>query len=150
VSVAFESIAKELVLAHGVVGLVASGSAGHLGVLSVRRLRGVAVSSARVRTHAWAATVGTAVAFALGLLAYPHYRYAVRGLVLDRDAFWASNLFEVKENLAAFTLPLLLVVLALERDQASPRLAGVFGVVIAVFMVMVVVSGLLVTLVHGP
>lgn len=149
-TVAFESLARELVLAHGLLAIVVSGSVGHLGVLGALRLRGRDVPAARVLLHARVALAGFVLVFLLGLLAYPHYRYAVRGLVLDRDAPWASNLFDVKENLAAFTLPLLLVVIAMEQEQSSPRLSALIGVTLALATGFVVAAGLLVTLVHGP
>jgi hypothetical protein len=149
-SPAFESIAPLLVLVHGLAAIVTSGSIGHLGVLGAQRLRGKDVSPTRLGLHARLALLGFVVSFGLGLLAYPHYRYAVRGLVLDRDAPWASNLFDVKENVAAFTLPLLVVVSALEREAQTPRWSALFAVVAALAGVFVIVAGLLVTLVHGP
>ncbi len=149
-SPAFESIAPLLVLVHGLAAIVTSGSVGHLGVLGASRLRGHDVPSARLGLHARLALAGFALSFVLGLLAYPHYRYAVRGLVLDRDAPWASNLFDVKENVAAFTLPLLVVVTALERKGEAPRWSAIFAVVGALAGAFVIVAGLLVTLVHGP
>ncbi len=149
-SVAFDSLALELVLAHGAVAFVVAGAAGQLGLLGARRLRGLEVPAARVRTLACTVSAAFVLAFGLGLLAYPHYRVAVRGLVLDRQSPWASNLFDVKENLAAFSLPLLGVVLALEHDQRAPRLSGFFCVALAASVAVIVGSGLVVTLVPGP
>ena len=139
-----------VVLAHAVGAVLVSGSVGHLGVLGLARLLGKEVAPGRLAVHARNSLLGLGLTFALGLLAYPHYRVYVRGLVLDRDAPWASNLFDIKENLAAFCLPLALAVLAMERDRAAPRLSATFCVLLFVFTTFVMTSGFLVTLVHGP
>jgi hypothetical protein len=139
-----------LLLLHAVTAIVATGSVGHLGVLGVARLMGQEVSPARVALHARLSLFGLVSAFALGLLSYPHYRVFVRGLVLDRDAPWASNLFDIKENLAAFTLPLVLAVMALERDREAPRLSATLSVLIFAMTAFVMISGLLVTMVQAP
>lgn len=141
---------RALLLLHALAGIVASGSVGHLGLLGLARLLGREVAAARLALHARLALLGLGSTFLLGLLSYPHYRVFVRGLVLDREAPWASNLFDLKENLAALTLPLVLGVMAFEHDRAAPRLSAAFSVLIFVFTLFVVLSGLLVTLVHGP
>jgi hypothetical protein len=142
--------ALPLALAHGLCATALAGSMGHVGVLGTARLMGRSMAPGRLARHARLALGALAVTFALGLLAYPHYRYAVRGLVLDRSAPWASNLFDLKENVAAFTLPLVAVVIALERDAVAPRLAGLFAVLACAGTCFAMVAGLLVTLVHGP
>ena len=141
---------RALLLLHAVSGIIASGSVGHLGVLGLARLLGREVTAARLGLHARLSLLGLGSSFFFGLLSYPHYRVFVRGLVFDREAPWASNLFDLKENLAAFTLPLLLAVIAFEHDRASPRLSGLFSVLVFIFTLFVMLSGLLVTLVHGP
>lgn len=141
---------RALILIHAVSGIIASGSVGHLGVLGAARLLRREVSAARLGLHARLSLLGLGTSFGVGLLSYPHYRVFVRGLVFDRETPWASNLFDLKENLSAFTLPLVLAVIALEYDRSSPRLSGLLSVLIFVFTLFVMVSGLLVTLVHGP
>lgn len=138
-----------LVVCHALLAVVACGSAGHLGVLSVSRLRGQVLGPNRLLGHAKVLLGSLLACFVVGLLAYPHYRYHVRGLQLDRDAPWASNLFDLKENLAALTLPLGLALVAMERDQSAPRLAAGLGVFVASSTFFLVVSGLVVTLVRG-
>ena len=139
-----------LLLLHAVSAIIASGSVGHLGVLGAARLFGREVTAARMGLHARLSLLGLGSSFLFGLLSYPHYRVLVRGLVLDREAPWASNLFDLKENLAAFTLPLVLAAIAFEHDRASPRISAVFCVLTFIFTLVVMLSGLLVTLVHGP
>lgn len=141
---------RALLLLHAVSGIIASGSVGHLGVLGLARLLGREVATTRLGLHARLSLLGLGSSFVLGLLSYPHYRVFVRGLVLDREAPWASNLFDLKENLAAFTLPLVLAVIAFEHDKVTPRLSALLSVLVFVFTLFVMLSGLLVTLVHGP
>jgi hypothetical protein len=89
------------------------------------------------------------------MLAYPSYRYFVRGLYFDRHVIWASNLFDIKENYAALGLPFALALLVLSRSFEPSRdkslvapyttlVACVFGLVW--FMA---VSGLIITLQRG-
>src|SRR4051812_10836773 len=101
------SAAKLLVLLHAAAALVLIGASTHHSIITVGYLRGVyKVRLGRI----YAATIAIAygITMLLGGLAYPTFRYHVRGLYLDRHAVWASNLFDIKESFAAIGLPLVL------------------------------------------
>ena len=51
----------------------------------------------------------------LGMVLYPAYRVEVRGRYLDHVAPWATNTFDIKENLALVALPLCLAAWYLAR-----------------------------------
>jgi hypothetical protein len=91
----------------------------------------------------------------LGALAYPSYRYYVRGLYLDRYAVWASNLFDIKENFAAVGLPLVIAAFLLSRVLTPKSERGLLvGYLVMVLLQAVIVwfsvlSGLLLTMVKG-
>jgi hypothetical protein len=139
-----ESWSRWLLIAHALTAMALAGAMGHLAVASVARLRGKATALTR---HLRTASLVYLACFALGLLLYPHFRYHVRALELDRDAPWASNLFDIKENLAALLLPLGLALPALETQR--PRLAALFGVLLGVGTLALIIAGLLVTNTKG-
>ena len=98
--IALESAARLLVVLHAAAAIVLIGAATHHGVV-VRRLPWSARFNARLsRIYARVCAVAFLATTALGALAYPTYRYYVRGGYLDRHALWASRLFDVKEDLA--------------------------------------------------
>jgi hypothetical protein len=143
-----QSLATFLVVTHALFGVVLAGSAGHLLVSGIVRLRSPGLPRpmgrhARLALGAWAMTVG------LGLLAYPRYRYFVRGLVLDAKAPWASNVFDLKENLAVFALPVLLGLFFLDREapvsDEHHRLTAVLGIVGGLLVLSSLVGGFIVS-----
>jgi len=150
-----EGAAKPLLVFHALAAFAGVGSCTHL-VLVCLRVAGRGTDPSRlVRVYAQVVGATFAAAFALGLCMYPHYRYQVRGLYLDRYAPWASNLFDVKEILAGLGLPLSMALFfvgrrfdAREQPELTPYLTilacGVWSVVVAA-----AVSGLLVTSVRG-
>ncbi len=121
-ALAFAGVAQLFVVLHAVAALALCGAATHHLVVAVGYLRGVfRTSLARiygvVTLGCYLAVVG------LGSLAYPSYRYFVRGLFFDHHRPWASNLFDIKENLAALGLPLVVGVFLLSRTL-EPREEG--------------------------
>ena len=94
--------------------IVLIGASTHHSIITVGYLRGT-YKLRLGRIYAATVAVAYALTFALGSIVYPTYRYHVRGLYLDRHAIWASNLFDIKENFAAFGVPLVLGVLLLSR-----------------------------------
>ena len=149
-----EPWARVLILFHALTAIVLIGSSTHHLLVAIGYLRG-RYRPRLGRIYAATSALTYALTFALGAMAYPAYRYHVRGLFLDRHAFWASNLFDIKENLAAVGLPLSLGAFLLSRvlDPKSdrPLLAGytvmVLGTAVSVWFN--VVSGLLITVVKG-
>jgi hypothetical protein len=145
-----DDIARPLVLAHAAAAFVLAGSMGHVGVLAAARLRGREVASGRLLRHLGAVAASFGVALVLGLLAYPHYRYHVRGLVLDRDFPSVSNLFDLKEHAAALAVPLWFGAFAIESTGQAPRVAAALMVGLCTFVLFVITAGLWVTMVKGP
>lgn len=148
------SQAKLLALLHALGAMVLVGASTHQAVITVGYLRG---RCAERLGRIYAATIAVAyvVTFILGSLVYPTFRYFARDLYLDRHAAWASNLFDIKENLASLGLPLAVGAFVLSRvlDPRADRalLAGyavmVFGGAAIVWFE--VVSGLLITMARG-
>ncbi len=106
--------AKLLLVLHAAAAIVLIGASTHHSIITVGYLRGT-YKLRLGRIYAATVAVAYALTFALGSIVYPTYRYHVRGLYLDRHAIWASNLFDIKENFAAFGVPLVLGVLLLSR-----------------------------------
>jgi hypothetical protein len=150
----FYSSAKLLVLLHAVAAAVLVGASTHHSVVTVGYIR----RRYNLRLgRIYAATVAAAYVVTLGLgsLAYPTYRYHVRGLYLDRHAVWASNLFDIKENCATIGLPLAIGAFVLSRifhpKEDRPLLLGyALMVFLATGIVwFTTISGLLITQVKG-
>ena len=146
-----ESSARFLVLLHAAAAIVLVGASTHHVLIALGYARG----SSKVRLGRIYALVGAcayAITFGLGALAYPTYRYQVRGLYLDRHAVWASNLFDMKENFAALGLPLVVGALVLSRvmdpaqDHALRRGYLVMVGLVAFIVWFNVVAGLLITM----
>jgi hypothetical protein len=146
-----EASARWLVLLHAAAAIVLIGSSTHHVLIALAYGRGrYAVHLGRI--YALVGACAYAVTFALGALAYPSYRYHVRGLYLDRHAVWASNLFDVKENFAAIGLPFVVGALVLSRvmdpavDVALRRGYTVMVALVAIIVWFNVIAGLLVTM----
>jgi hypothetical protein len=149
-----EAAARSVVVAHALAAIVLIGSSTHNAVIAFGYVRG----KYRVRLgRIYAATIAVSwgVTFSLGLLAYPTFRYAVRVLYLDRHEPWASNLFDLKENLAALGVPLVLCMLVLSRsldpssDRVLTRVYVAMAIVTCAIVWFDVVAGLLITLARG-
>ena len=144
-----------LLVFHALAAIVAVGVATHLAVVSFRIWRGARHLGRLVPIYATTLAVAFGAAFALGVWLYPHYRLHTRAAFLDPHAPWASNLFDVKENLAALALPLVALLCAVGRRfrlpedaRLAPLLAGISASVGA-SVVVALVSGLVVTNVKG-
>lgn len=151
----FEPWARLLVIGHAALAIALAGSSTHLALSAVRALASGSVPARLLRSHGRTTGILYVAAFALGLLAYPSYRYHVRGLYLDRYAPGVSNLFDMKENLAALALPLALVLFGLCR-RLEARVVPVVLPVLTVLALLLwgtvvfsTLSGLWVTCVKG-
>jgi hypothetical protein len=153
-SVFLDGWARPLLVLHALAAFALLGACTHLAVVAVQLLRG---RDRRRLARIYAQLIGGlfAAAFGVGLLMYPHYRYHVRGLYLDRYEPWASNLFDMKEGLVALGLPLALGVFALGRriEPAQERpllpLFAAFAAALWALVLFGVVSGVVVTSVRG-
>jgi hypothetical protein len=110
-----------LLVLHALIAVVLGGASVHQAVLAVRILRGRSVSPRLLRVYSLVAALAYTATLLTGGLLYPRYRYFVRGLQLDRDAPWAANLFDFKENLATLGLPLAVGTLLLASGVAGLR-----------------------------
>jgi hypothetical protein len=148
-SVFGDAAAQTLVVAHAVVAIVLAGATGHAGWLSVQRLRGRDVPSARMLRHLKVIGACLGAVLLAGLLAYPHYRVHVRGLVLDRDFPWASNLFDMKEHAAAVAAPLWVAAYGVESGPSSAKPAAWLSLALSALIYFTLLAGLIVTSVRG-
>ncbi len=145
------SLARPLVLLHAVSAMVLVGASTHATVVTVGTMRGRS-RERLARLYASVVAIAYLTTMLLGALAYPTYRYRVRGLYFDRYAAWASCLFDIKENFATLGLPLVLGALFLRRSislESERHLLGVYAFLVVTSTAIIwfdVLSGLLVTL----
>lgn len=148
---AWFSAAKPLVLLHAVLSIVLVGATTHHSLATYAYVKGRS-GPGPSRIHA--ATVGVVylLTMIVGALAYPTYRYYVRALYLDRYEPWASNLFDIKENLATVGLPLAVAAwwlsrfLGTDEDRLIRFGYSVMAVLVTAIVWVNVVAGLLVTI----
>ena len=149
--IVLEQYGRLLLLLHAAGAIVLVGASTHHFLIALGYLRGrFKVRLGRI--YAITVAIAYGVTFLLGALVYPSFRYLVRGLYLDRYDVWASNLFEMKENLAVLGLVTAIGALILSRsmDPALDRHTR-FGYAMFVFTQTAVVwfnvvSGLLITM----
>jgi hypothetical protein len=149
-----EGPARLVVVVHALAAMALCGAATHHAIVAIGYLRGVyKVRLARI--YAAVVAASWAVTFALGLLAYPTFRYVVRALYLDRYEPWASSLFDVKEYAAALGMPIALGLFALSRvvepktDRAQARVYVAMTVLVAAIVWFEMIAGLVITMVKG-
>jgi hypothetical protein len=150
-----DAFARPLLVVHALAAFALLGACTHQAVIALGLLRGRNHLARLARVHARTTALLFVLAFSAGLLLYPHYRYRVRGLYLDRYAPWASNLFDLKENLLALGLPLALAVAVLGwrlEPRSGRAVLPVFaGCALGLWGLVLFgsVAGLLVTSVKG-
>jgi hypothetical protein len=148
--------ARPLLVLHALSAMTLVGSSLHLAVLGALLLVRGRAPTKLIRVHARVAPVAFTTTFALGLIMYPAFRVLVRGVVLDRDAPWASNAFDFKEALVLVGIPIALAIFAagrrfeLPRDASSTTLLGVLGIALGAIVLVAVILGIIVTSVKGP
>ncbi len=152
-SVFLSGAARWVLVFHALSGFALLGSTTHLALAVISVLRGRRSSLRMIRVQSWVVALLFATTFAAGLLLYPHFRVLVRGFGLDRDAPWASNLFDVKENFALLGLPLSVVMLTTHR-AVEPRSTMLPFFAVSAFgcwllVAFASISGLIVTSVRG-
>lgn len=147
--------AKPLLVLHALAAFALCGACTHQALVGVGLWRGKLHLGRLARVYAQIIGALFTLAFAIGLLLYPHYRYAVRGLYLDRYEPWASNLFDMKETLLALGLPFALSLFVIGR-RLEPRSEGALlpwmafsSVALWAIVVFGSVCGLIVTSVRG-
>ena len=93
--VVFAQAAKPLLVLHALTAMALLGVTTHLVVVKVLRWKGQPREKLE-QTYSKIIAPIFAVAFALGLAMYPHFRVDVRARYLDPHQPWASNLFDFK------------------------------------------------------
>ena len=83
------------------------------------------------------------------MLLYPHFRVHVRADFLDEQAPWATKLFEVKEHLAVFALPLSLSFWALSRQREATPAREWMGLILPLAVLFLFAAGVLIANVKG-
>jgi len=152
--IALEAWARVLVLFHAAAAIVLIGSATHHMIIAWGYLR-QHMKLRLGRIYAQTLAIAYVITFFFGALAYPTYRYYVRGLFLDRHEQWASVLFDIKEDLAALGLPLVMALVIFCRgiDHHTPRPVILsycaFATCVCAIVWFNLFSGLLITLVKG-
>ncbi len=152
---AFERWARLLLIGHAGIAMALAGASTHLALGSIKLLRGGVFQTRLVRIYGQTIGALYLAVFACGLIVYPTYRYYVRGLYLDRYFPAASNLFDMKENLAALGLPLALALFMTARrfdPKTEPGAIPVLAVLsLAVWGLVLfsTISGLYVTCIKG-
>jgi hypothetical protein len=151
---AWFSVARPLVLLHAALSIALVGASTHHLVATLGTF-GKRPSPRLIRVHAGSVGLTYLLTMVAGALAYPTYRYHVRALFLDRYSPWASNLFDIKENLATIGLPLALATWWLSRflgTAEDKHIRSGYAVMVTLVTAIVwvnVVAGLLVTMVRG-
>ncbi|MFN7972369.1 MAG: hypothetical protein U0166_08480 [Acidobacteriota bacterium] len=108
---------RALLLVHLGAAVLLLGASGHAAIASVQIARGRADKQRLARTYATIVAVVYPIVLGLGALLYPSFGLGVRGPYFDVAAPWASRLFEIKEHVAALTLPLPIVSVAIHRGS---------------------------------
>jgi hypothetical protein len=140
---------------HALCAFALCGACTHQAVVSIGLLRGRLHLGRLARVYAKVIGGLFIGVFAVGLLMYPHYRYHVRGLFLDRYEPWASNLFDMKENLLALGLPLAVCIFAVGRrldpreDAALLPFHAMASIALWALVLFGSIAGLIVTSVRG-
>lgn len=120
-------LARFAIVLHALLALALGGAVTHLALVTLALATG---HPKRWRAPKFAGLYGQVagalfvVTFAIGALVYPAYRYKVRGLYLDRYFPWASNLFDMKEVLAALALPMAVTLFVLGRSFSADSSAA--------------------------
>lgn len=146
---------KPLLVLHALAGFGLLGVSTHQALVAIGLWRGKLHLARLARLYAQITCALFVLAFGVGLLLYPHYRYHVRALFFDRYEPWASNLFDMKENLLALGLPLAVSLFFLGRrlePREEPALLPLFALFATALWGLVlfgVISGILVTSVRG-
>src|SRR5579883_2463776 len=92
-----------LLVLHALCALGLCGSSVHQAVVAITALAG-RPRPRLARVYGLVVLCTYLATLLIGAALYPRYRYFIRALYLDRHAPWASNLFDLKENLATLGL----------------------------------------------
>lgn len=154
-SIFLENWGKPLLILHALVGILLLGSMTHNVLITARYLRGHFRKVKLEKLYVKVGFISYLLTFVLGALIYPNYRYYVRALYFDKEAVWASNLFDIKEHWAGIGLALFIAYYVLSRiiDPREDRQMLFVYVFLSLSLTGIVwfavISGLLLTSVKG-
>lgn len=144
---------RALLVLHALCAFATAGAATHLSWVVLRRLFGRPLQVRLVRIYALTVSALLWSTVALGLLAYPAYKVRVVAPYFMSDARWAIALFDLKEALALFAVPLAAGIFVLGRrpDPDKPVHAALATFALALFAIVAfcVVAGLVITAEKG-
>ncbi|MBA3464103.1 MAG: hypothetical protein H0T46_29380 [Deltaproteobacteria bacterium] len=152
--IVFAGSGRLIIVLHAMAAIVLIGATTHHALIAIGYLRGN-FKERLARIYATTTAVTYAITFALGLVAYPSFRYHVRALYLDRYEPGVSNLFDIKENFAALGVPLVIAAFVLSRvmkpkeDKALAQGYAAIVVLTAAIVWFAVISGLVISLARG-
>ncbi|MGE0550243.1 MAG: hypothetical protein AB7O24_05875 [Kofleriaceae bacterium] len=152
--IVLDGASRVLVVLHAAAAIVLIGASTHHVLIAIGYLRG-SYKIRLARIYAATLAIAYAITMAFGLLAYPSFRYHVRGLYLDHHDRWASNLFDMKENFAALGIPAVIALVVMSRvlepktDRMLIRGYAGFAILVAAIVWFDVFAGLAVTLAKG-
>ena len=113
--------ARTLLVVHGVIGFLAVFAVTHHAAYAVLSALGRRNQRA-LRRFGWIAPAALVAQIMLGLALYPTYRVQVRAADFDQNAPFFSQLFDLKEHLAALSLaPVILAGLAGRVSEEPAR-----------------------------
>ena len=145
-----EQHSMALLVLHALLSVLLLGSTTHNALIVIRYPIGVFRRVALEKLYVRVQLVSYLGTFGLGTLLYPAYRVYTRAAVLDRHAPWAANLFDLKENLAALGLAVVIGYALLSRvidpreDTLWRPLYVGLGLSLAAIVWFSVVSGLII------
>jgi len=142
---------KLLLILHALTGILLLGTTTHNVLITVPYLWGNFRKQRLDKIYVRVGLVAYALTFGLGAIIYPNYRYHVRELYFDKEAPWASQLFDVKEHWGAIGLILFISYYFISRiiepskDRNMLFVYVFLSVVLAIIVWFSLISGLLLT-----
>ncbi|MBS2024449.1 MAG: hypothetical protein JST92_18775 [Deltaproteobacteria bacterium] len=154
-TLAFESASVGMLVVHAVLGFTSVGASTHHAVYSVLIARGQK-RFAQLRRFSLIAPAAVITQVLLGMALYPTYRVRVRAADFDLHAPVLTQLFDLKEHLAALSVPLLLGAVLLGRTltqdppppPATPKVLATLSVTAAAFIWTTALIGSYITARH--
>lgn len=144
---------RALLVLHALTALALGGATTHLAVLTAFRLFGRPMPARLTRIYSVTIAALLIATVAEGLILYPAFKVNVVAPYLLDNARWAITLFDVKEALALFALPLGVGLYLLGRkwDPDKPVQLVFSTLAISLFLIVAfcVIAGLVITAERG-
>lgn len=113
---------RALLVMHALSAMALGGATTHLAILTIQQLRGRSPVGRLTRIYSVTAAALLVATVVLGLIIYPAYKVEVVAPYFWDHARWAAALFDVKEALGLFAIPLAggLFVMGRKMDPDRP------------------------------